>query len=197
MSKRYRFGQPIIFFWKNIFIYFVKYFHIFHHNFLDTLRLPKIYIRFCSSREAKKGITNWINTSIYRCLYPLFQNQSPHFLLSSLFWNLSQIVNKHTVNYQLSYFYGLLRAFLSRVYLEFSPKPVYSTMVGEVSDLVLRLLQIHLWIKKLNRFIFTHASKQNSPPGFYHYPPGRQELFFPEQKEVGEDYGVENYNAQE
>ena len=88
-------------------------------------------------------------------------------------------------------------AFLSRVYLEFSPKPVYSTMVGEVSDLGLRLLQIHLWIKKLNRFIFTHASKQNSPPGFYHYPPGRQELFFPEQKEVGEDYGVENYNAQE
>ena len=64
-------------------------------------------------------------------------------------------------------------------------------MVGEVSDLVLRLLQIHLWIKKLNLFIFTHASKQNSLPGFYHYPPGRRELFFPEQKEGGEDYGVE------
>ena len=67
---------------------------------------------------------------------------------------------------------------------------------------VLRLLQIHLWIKKLNLFVFTHAHKQNSPPGFYHYPLGRRELripskqrflriFFPEQKEGGEDYGVE------
>ena len=29
---------------------------------------------------------------------------------------------------------------------------------------------IHLWLKKLNLFNFNHASKQNSPPGFYHYP---------------------------
>ena len=29
--------------------------------------------------------------------------------------------------------------------------------------IVLRLLQIHLWVKKLNLFNFTHASKQNSP----------------------------------
>ena len=68
--------------------------------------------------------------------------------------------------------------------------------------IVLRLLQIHLWVKKLNLFNFTHAPKQNSPPGFYHYPPGRRELritpeqhnpktFFPEQKEGGEDYVVE------
>ena len=68
--------------------------------------------------------------------------------------------------------------------------------------IVLRLLQIHLWIKRLNLFIFTHAPKQNSPPGFYHYSPGRRELrippkqrfrmiYFPEQKERGEDYGIE------
>ena len=51
-------------------------------------------------------------------------------------------------------------------------------------------------------FNLAHAPKQKSPPGFYHYPPGRQELhiplkqhflkiFFPEQKEGGEDYVVE------
>ena len=62
--------------------------------------------------------------------------------------------------------------------------------------IVLRLLQIHLWVKKLNLFNFTHAPMQNSPPSFDHYPPGRRELpipperhflkiFFPEQK-VGE-----------
>ena len=60
--------------------------------------------------------------------------------------------------------------------------------------IVLRLLQIHFWVKKLNLFIFAHASKQNSPLGFYHYPSGRQKLrippkqiflkiFFPEAKE--------------
>ena len=54
----------------------------------------------------------------------------------------------------------------------------------------------------MNRFIFTHTLEKNSSPGFYHYPPGRRELrisseqrflkiFFPEQKESGEDYGVE------
>ena len=32
--------------------------------------------------------------------------------------------------------------------------------------IVLRLLQIHLWVKKLNLFIFTHAPKQNSPQVF-------------------------------
>ena len=36
--------------------------------------------------------------------------------------------------------------------------------------IVLRFLQIYLWVKKLNLFIFTHASEQNFPPGFYHYP---------------------------
>ena len=66
---------------------------------------------------------------------------------------------------------------------------------------MLRLLQIHLGLKKLNLFNFSHASKLNSAPGFYHYSPGRRELlipaehflkiFFPEQKEGLEDYGVE------
>ena len=73
--------------------------------------------------------------------------------------------------------------------------------------IVLRLLQIHLWVKKLNLFNFTHASKQNSPPGFYHYPPGWRELcitpeqhilkiFFPEQKECAENYVYSWKNCQ-
>ena len=33
--------------------------------------------------------------------------------------------------------------------------------------IVLQLLQIHLWVKKLNLFNFTQTPKQNSPPGFY------------------------------
>ena len=68
--------------------------------------------------------------------------------------------------------------------------------------IVLSILQIHLWVKKLNLFSFTYAPKQDSPPGFYHHPPGRWKLpippeqnflkvFFPEQKEGWEDYIVE------
>ena len=45
--------------------------------------------------------------------------------------------------------------------------------------IVLRLLQYICESKKLNLLIFNHAPKQNSPPGFYHYPPGRRELSIP------------------
>ena len=62
---------------------------------------------------------------------------------------------------------------------------------------------MHLWVKKLNLFIFAHAPKQNSPPDFYHYPSGRKKLpispeqhflkiYSPAESEGGEeDYGVE------
>ena len=33
--------------------------------------------------------------------------------------------------------------------------------------------------EKLNMFIFTHITKQNSPSGFYHYPPDRKKLSIP------------------
>ena len=62
----------------------------------------------------------------------------PHFLLSSLFWKLSQPLCQDQQNSKQTYcwlpimiFLWLLRSFLSRVFLEFSPKPVYSTMVAE------------------------------------------------------------------
>ena len=38
--------------------------------------------------------------------------------------------------------------------------------------IVLRLLQIYLWVKKLNLFIFTHTLRQNSPsPPPHPHPP--------------------------
>ena len=120
------------------------------------------------------------------------------------------MVNKHTVDYHPSPSQLISRihthismdslgVYLSRIFLEFFPKPVYSTMVKSFKFIVLRLLEIYLWVKKL--FISTHAPKQNSPPGLYHYPPGRRELpippkqrfvkiFFPEGKD-GDDYGLE------
>ena len=57
-------------------------------------------------------------------------------------------------------------------------------------------------IKELHLFIFSHALKQKSPPGFYHHYSRQREithfpqtkffenLFFPSRE--GEDYGAEN-----
>ena len=55
------------------------------HIFLESRQpeVTKIHIMFCPLRRVKKGISLWTNASVQRCL--LFQNQFPHFLLSSLF----------------------------------------------------------------------------------------------------------------
>ena len=159
---------------------------------------------FCPSQgEPKKGISLWTNTSVQRCLYPLFQNQSPHFLLSSLFWKLSQPLGQDQQNSKQTYCQLPIIIFLWTPKGFISPESFLNFLLNlyippwlpkSFKFIVLRLLQIHLWVKKLNLFNFTHAPKQNSPPGFYHYPPGRRELrippeqhflkiFFPEQKE--------------
>ena len=51
---------------------------------------------FCHQKSNKKAdrlrmkFSSTSNTSVQRCLYSLFQNQCPQFLLSHLFWKLSQ-----------------------------------------------------------------------------------------------------------
>ena len=85
------------------------------------------------------------------------------------------MVNKHTVDYHPSPSQLISRihthismdslgVYLSRIFLEFFPKPVYSTMVVEkFQSYSVKIIAIHLWVKKLNLFIFNHAPKQNSP----------------------------------
>ena len=68
--------------------------------------------------------------------------------------------------------------------------------------MVVEKFQIYNVKTTANTFLSADVPTQNSPPGFYHYPRGRRELpirpeqhfkkiFFPEQKEGGEDYVVE------
>ena len=145
-----------------------------------------------------------------RCLYPLFQNQSPHFLLSFLFWKLSQLLDQDQQNSKQTHCRVPIIIFLWTPKGFISPESFLNFFLNlcipprlrkSYKFIVLRLLQIHLWVKKLNLFIFTHAPRQNSLPGFYNYPPVRWKLsippeqrflkiFFPEEKE-GEGYGVE------
>ena len=65
---------------------------------------------FCPTRRAKKGIISRTNTSVQRCLYPLFQNPPPQvfrcLLLSENHLNpqvkINKMVNKHTEHYHRS-----------------------------------------------------------------------------------------------
>ena len=115
------------------------------------------------------------------------------------------IVNKHTVDYHPSpsqlisrirtlIFLWTPKGFISpesflNIFLNLHIPP----WLQKSFNLVFRLLQTDLCVKKLSLFMFTHAPKQNSTAGFYHYPPGRRDLpippeqcflkiFFPEKK---------------
>ena len=80
-QNSFSYGTPFGLFWS------VKYFNFeqklpirtAHHIFLESRQpeVTKIHIMFCPRRGAKKGISLWTNTSVQRCLYPLFQNQFP------------------------------------------------------------------------------------------------------------------------
>ena len=56
-------------------------------------------------------------------------------------------------------------------------------VVEKFQSYSVKIIAIHLWVKKLNLFIFNHVPKQNSLPGFYHYPPGRRELPIPPEQQ--------------
>ena len=88
------------------------------------------------------------------------------------------MVNKHTVDYYSSpsqlisrtHTFLFLWFIFPESFLDFFLNLYISPWLQKrFKFIVLRLLQIHLWVKKLNLFIFTHDPKQNSPPGFYHY----------------------------
>ena len=132
---------------------------------------------FCHKISNKKAdrlcmkFSSTPNTSVQRCLYPIFQNQCPHFLLSALFWKLfsenylnlqvriNKMVNKHTVDYHPSPSQITYKSTSSHISMDSEgglslqniswifPKSVYST----------------IRFKKINLFILSHAPNQKSP----------------------------------
>ena len=119
-----------------------------------------------------------------------------HFLLSYLFWKLSQSLGQDQPNSKQIYFQLPIIIFLWTPKGLIFPESFLNFLLNLYIPpwlpkcfkfIVLRLLQIHLWVKKLNLFNFTHAPKQNSSPGVYpeqHF----LKIFFLEQKEEVEDY---------
>ena len=105
-----------------------------------------------------------------RCQYPLLQNQSSHFVLSSLFWKLSQTLGQDQQNSKQTYCWSLIVIFL------WTPKDINSLesflnfllnlyilpwLQKSFKFIVLRLLQIHLWVKK---FCSCPQAKLPAPP---------------------------------
>ena len=99
-------------------------------------------------------------------------NPPPHFLLPSLFWKLSQPLGQDKQNSKQIYcqlpiiiFIWTRKGFISpESFLNFLVNLCISPWLQKgFKFIVSRLLQIHLWIKKLNLFNCTHAPKQNSP----------------------------------
>ena len=128
-----------------------------------------------------------INPPIFCC--PLF---SKNYLNHQV--KINKMVNKHLVDYHPSpsqwisriqplIFLWTPKGFISlESFLNFFLNLyVLPSLRKSFKFIVLILLQIHLWVKKY-LFIFTHAPKQNSPPGFYYCPPGRRELSIPPEQ---------------
>ena len=96
-------------------------------------------------------------------------------------------------------FWGL---YLSRNFLEFSPKPVYSTMVAEKFQIYSVKTTANTFVSqkiesvqfyscpqaKLSPRLLSLSSRQT---GIAHFPEQYfKKIFFPEQKEEEQDYGV-------
>ena len=149
----------------------------------NNKRADRLCIKFSST----------FNTSVLRCLYPLFQNQHPHFLLPHLFRRMSQppgqVLLITTIDLDLS-----------RIFLEFFLKSVYRSMVAKsFKFMVLRLLGT----KFVSQIEYVSSCPQAKLfPRFLSSPLQEKEithffqtkcfknLFFPSRE--GEDYGAEN-----
>ena len=216
-----------IIFWKTV-IRTLRYIYVNYFNRLRFLaevstRLQKMHF-FGQFKDHNSGRNNGncTNDPIFSSTFSplLYQNQPPIFCCPLFFENylnpqamINKMVNKHTVNYHpspsqlVSRIHTLIFLWTPKGFI--SPESFLNFFLNlyippwlrkSFKIIVLRLLQIHLWVKKLNLFIFIHVPKQNSPPGSYNYPPGRREwpisperrflkIFFLRRK-GGEDYGV-------
>ena len=76
--------------------------------------------------------------------------------------------------------YGL---YLSRVFLEFPPKPVYFTMIAEKFQIYSVKITANTFVsQKIASVQFYSCLQAKLFPRFFHYPPGRQELPIPPEQ---------------
>ena len=138
----------------------------------------RFYIQFSST----------LNISVQRSLYPLFQNQSSHFMLPLLSKEYLKMMKQNTVDYHpspsgltsrihpLIFLWapsGFISPDLQNICWNFSGSCISHHGRRKFSNLWCQAYwKMHLYVKKMSLFIFTHAPKQNSLPGSYrHHSP--------------------------
>ena len=195
-------SRNLIIFWKTV----IRTFRLIYVNCFNRLRflaeanikLQKMYFfgQFKDyNSERKHG--NWTNDPIFSSNFSalLFQSQSPSFccpLFSENYLNsqarIKKIVNKHTVYYhpnpsQLIWrihtlvFLWTPKGFISpRIFLDFFPKPVYSTMVMEKFQIYSVRITANTFMSKNWMYSILPMPPSKTLRRFYHYPPARREL---------------------
>ena len=114
------------------------------HSEVDNLRFLKSILCVVPQGQPKKYISLLTNTSVQRCLYPLFQIQSPYFLLSSLFWKLSQSLGQDQQNSKQIYCQVPIIIFLWTVKGFICPEYLLNFLMN---------LYIPPWLRKSFKFI--------------------------------------------
>ena len=164
----------------------------------------KIQTTECHARNSDRICFNILYTELKmnQSPSPQFQNQSPppSALCSFLkIGRIDKVVNKHTADYQLSYFYGLLST-LSLQSIFFLNLCILPWLQKIFKFIAIRLLQIN-FTNRVSSILVMPSSK-TLPQDFIIIPQVREELpippkqhflkiSFPEREEREESYGVE------
>ena len=168
---------------------------------------------FCPSRGAKEKVSANGLIPVWRGVYiHYFKINPPHFLLPCLFWKLSQPLGQDKKNSKQTYcrlliitFLWTPRGFSLRVFLEFSPKFVYSTMVAEKLQVYSAKITANTFAnQKIESVHFYSCPQAKLSPRFLSLS-SRQtgiahsswtaffEDIFPEEKEGGRLWSWKNY----
>ena len=144
--------------------------HIFLSRHSEVTKNP--YYALSHKESQKKVSTNGL---ILMCIgvYILYLKINPlAFCCPLLSRLLVQDQQKHIVDYRLSYLYGHLRAFLSRVFLELFPKPVYSTMVTKEFKIYSVKITANTFVnQKIESVHFYSCPQANLSPKFLSLSP--------------------------
>ena len=134
----------------------------------------------------------------------------PQFKINPLIF-CCPLVNKHTVNYEpspsqlvsrihhliflwttlilhISIYFYISKGFISRIFLDFFLKPIYSTMITEkfqihsVKITGKYICESKNWICSFLLMAPSFRFLSTPPSGFWHYPPGRRKLPTPPEQ---------------
>ena len=149
----------------------------------NNKRVDRLCIKFSST----------FNTSVLRCIYPLFQNQHPQFLLLHIFRRISQSPGKVLL-------ITTIMLDLSRIFLNYFLKLYIPPWLQESFKFIVLRLQKNKFVSQIESVYscpqaklslrFLSSPLQEKEITHFFQTKCFKNLFFPSRE--GEDYGAEN-----